>query len=584
MRRLLIKWQNGNIYDADIDDNTAIGIDFQCYDLKEPAKRKINISNNFSIPVTAKNKYIFGFPGNVHTSIDKVFEKKTCDYWIDNEQFIKDANIRIESVTDERINLICCQKNSFWDEIKTVNWLDFEIELLQWLIDQYSYPSQSSPLTGSIDDFVSLFVNNTEGLIIPFYFSSMYQTYTEKWSSDVILENHLHLALSYIYDDTEKGVTTYHVNGGHFACFVKTIFKFIEQKFSINLFANGGSFSGNIFDDDVLQLMLLPVRSIYYWNADTVHYLRSMNYDVEEPFPTMYVTFNHWPHKDVRHCDNKTVYDFVLSFFQHLNIIVEETDDGIKLRRFDDIMTKYGEVIDFSGLAQGEMTFKPYIDNSARNNYIKFKATFELGNEYANSKNIVCDNQMLDERTNIIEIDAYQPGQQYVIVEKESVPTDYYVPDLSTKESFKTFTFLIIDTVSEKYKYTKLRVYKKQFENVIETSNSYLLKLVQSLSLEDEYQLFESIYRQPRYFEVEKWLTLSDMRKFKYTNLYYFKELNGAYFINKISGFNPHESNAPTKLELIYVGNYQPQSEYITDYWVDGVEDIWTDGINDYYY
>ena len=40
---------------ADIDDKTAIGIDLQAYDFKDPGKLKVNVSNSFSIPATAVN-------------------------------------------------------------------------------------------------------------------------------------------------------------------------------------------------------------------------------------------------------------------------------------------------------------------------------------------------------------------------------------------------------------------------------------------------------------------------------------------------------------------------------------------------
>jgi hypothetical protein len=39
-----------NGQDIDIDEQTSIGIDIQCFDIKSPLQRKINISNSFTIP------------------------------------------------------------------------------------------------------------------------------------------------------------------------------------------------------------------------------------------------------------------------------------------------------------------------------------------------------------------------------------------------------------------------------------------------------------------------------------------------------------------------------------------------------
>ena len=48
-----------NGFDIDIDDETAIGITLQSYDIKEPSQRKVNITNSFTIPLTTNNNKIF---------------------------------------------------------------------------------------------------------------------------------------------------------------------------------------------------------------------------------------------------------------------------------------------------------------------------------------------------------------------------------------------------------------------------------------------------------------------------------------------------------------------------------------------
>ena len=49
-----------NGFDVDIDDSTAIGVTLQAYDIKDPSKRKTNITNSFTIPITSNNNKIFG--------------------------------------------------------------------------------------------------------------------------------------------------------------------------------------------------------------------------------------------------------------------------------------------------------------------------------------------------------------------------------------------------------------------------------------------------------------------------------------------------------------------------------------------
>lgn len=48
---------------ADIDESTAIGIDFQAYSVSEPAYQKCTVSNNFSIPKTNTNLKLINYTG-----------------------------------------------------------------------------------------------------------------------------------------------------------------------------------------------------------------------------------------------------------------------------------------------------------------------------------------------------------------------------------------------------------------------------------------------------------------------------------------------------------------------------------------
>ena len=88
--------------------------------------------------------------------------------------------------------------------------------------------------------------------------------------------------------------------------------------------------------------------------------------------------------------------------------------------------------------------------------------------------------------------------------------------------------------------------------------------------LSGEYYGLESILEYPVYYEVKKWLTLYDITELEFFKKYYIRELNGCFFLNKISGFNPEKSNEPTTIELIKVSDETPYTPYV-DFWVDGI-------------
>lgn len=56
---------------ADIDEKTAIGIDAQSYDVSNPSGRKVNVSNDFDIPLTSNNQKIIGYINNVQSEMKR---------------------------------------------------------------------------------------------------------------------------------------------------------------------------------------------------------------------------------------------------------------------------------------------------------------------------------------------------------------------------------------------------------------------------------------------------------------------------------------------------------------------------------
>ena len=124
-----------NGFDIDIDDETAIGITLQSYDIKEPSQRKVNITNSFTIPLTANNNKIFGYPANIQSTSKKIYEPLTADYWQDGYQLITKGIVRVDEVS-ERITLFLVQKLDLWDNLKLITWPQFAQEYIEWINPQ----------------------------------------------------------------------------------------------------------------------------------------------------------------------------------------------------------------------------------------------------------------------------------------------------------------------------------------------------------------------------------------------------------------------------------------------------------------
>lgn len=564
-----------NGIDIDIDDNTSIGITLQAYDIKEPGKRKITVSNTFTIPATAHNLAQLGFPGNAQADSTAMYDANTLDYWVENEQIIKSAKVRLEQVSGDRISLFCFQKPDIWDEMKKLKTKEFVEEILVWMKAEKGLPSEDSPYVGDFAALCNEYSVNTEGLILTLYFGNLFNFSLD--SGVTFLEVADNAATIYL----DYYLFLEHTLGGHWSIFAKTIFEFIEYKYSVKFYTEGGGFIGNIWDDPIALQMYTPFKNIMLFPKTITVPNIGDYYFLSADYATILDTDNFKPLNDIKDKDDKTLYDYVTAFFQHLNIIKDEIQvngvDVIALRRWDD-MEASSQIKDWSHkLSDKDRTFKPSVDGFSQNSYIKFKERFEGCDEERYSRIITSLNKGLDEKSDLFSIDAYVPA--FIRLGTSSD----IVPDLSSEESFKTFQFFVhagLTTSDVTVKFLFTDVFN------VQVTKSATLKLYKPAlyNLNSEYVLLNTAMQYPKFWEVECWLTMNDILKIEFWRKYYFRELNGCFFLNKISGFNPEKSKAPTKLELFKISDQVPEATDFLDFWVDGIDDPFTDGDGDYFY
>jgi hypothetical protein len=516
----LLKFNNVQI---DIDEQTAIGLDFQGYDVQDPGKRKVAVSNTFTIPKTSHNLKQIGHAGNPQSISLIAYNPIIVQYYNGNKQLIRNGSARITEVSN-RITLMVYEKATFWDLMNGFLWPNVQLEFLTWLQTTKSYPSATNPFVGTFQAFVEGYINTTEGLILPHYISNF-----ANYSPDELtyLEDTSNLWLKY---NTSGGIVA--GIGGHFCAYCKTLFEFIEYKYDVDFSVTSLTYDYNIFQDDIAKVMYVPARNISIQYTTTGFYFRV---DTESQF---------LPDKNTFDKESKSLYDFTKSFFQHFMAIIDKiptTDLSEKyiIRRGDELPN--APVIDFSeGLDHPtkEYPFKPILNNYKQTNYIKFSSIFPDGDKLRNSKKIVCHNRNLDAGTtddSLFTIDAYVPG--------EFVLGGDFTPDMSVNDSFKTFTFFISQGSAS--------ANIKAMENGDERTTAVVLNVAKLYSLASEYNVLASMATYPKFYTIKKWLTLNQIDRLVYFARYWVRDLNGYYFLNKVSGYNPQKSTEPTTIELI---------------------------------
>lgn len=538
-----------NNLDIDIDEKTAIGITFQAYDFKYPGKRKVKLSNSFSIPLTANNKSIIGWGNDVQTTDTTIYDSLSCDYWVNNEQLITNAVVRIDEITNSRIKMYVVNKDTFWDELQAYSWVDFQEEYEDWLIDQGEYflgfDGTPNYFTGTLADF---FANQYQGdrVLIPMYLGNFYQ-YNP---GSGYLETEDKIYMTYSAD-----------NGGHVCTYIKSIFEFIEYKFDVD-FLTSSTDTTIIWNDTYAPEVYIPLRDIAHVTNGTGgyawHVLRTNEYH---------------PYEVYNYAD-KSLYDLVVSYFQLFNVVLDEEVIGgvttISIRRFDDIEND-AEVVNFSDrIDLSKTSFKPRLSEYNQNNYIKYSSVYpNATSEYEGAKLIVCNNKNLDEKKDLFTIDAYYPDVLAASYGQSIV-------NLSTEESFETFPFLISNGTT-----TNAITLYEGTSNIVSAN----LELAQIYEISGEYIFIEDIAAYPKTYTIQKWLRINDIVNLEFFKQYYVRALNGSFFINKISGFNPEKSNKPTKIELVRVSDKVPKpiDAYEEDFFTDGAGTGFVDGAGNFF-
>lgn len=487
---------------VDIDDRTSIGINVQAYDVKKPGERKLNVSNNFTIPLTVNNNRICGFVGSAQSNSTVYYSSFKCEYNVDNYQLIKGI-VYITSVSD-RINCTIINRADVFQSLSEISWKDFQSDFIEWYQTEY--------FTGDYGSFVEQYINSTEGIHIPMYVGNLYEYDNSLESASKILLQYQNLATVGL--------------GGHICVYVKTIFEFIEYKYGVD-FGTSRSFDYNIFEDAFATKIYTPFRNIWINKSANLFWFQVVS------------TVPFLPEEDkFTDCENKTPLDFIRSFFQHFNCVVDFVNDKYYIRRFDDI--KNAEIEDFSLDIIGAYEFKPSITGYNQNNYIKFANVYDGGNPLTNSKYLKCFNKNINigsADSSLFDIEAYIGGQ--------FIAGGSTVTDLSKSEAIDSFTFLIDDiSISGNV--------NCMFDGII-FEHPTTIKVARHYSLDSEYNTLEEVIQYPKMYTIRKLLNIVDIHNIEFFKRYRVNELNGYFYINKISGFNPQRLDKASVIELINI-------------------------------
>lgn len=574
-------------YDVEIDDQTVIAINFQAFDFKKPEERLRSHTNNFSIPATAKNLQFLNFPNSknnlIITAPDRsIYNPILATYQLDNTIIFYKSSISIDEISNNRINITITDNNQkyrgidllksiYWDlNASSINTNSLVLLYLRYVKTNYinDLPLDDSKFTGTWLQFYTNYIANNTYMKVGSFVTNLFDV---KGDNDAIYEDLTNYRF-YLDSDSNDDNNGY---GARFCIKTDLLFYVInwyyqnyssgEFQFDVtNYIGNplSGEYSSGITNNYIFCPSILVYREnpqgggIYDWYFT----LRSVLDDESLHFAAM---------QDQTDKPNKTAYDLLICCCQKFNWFLKEDFDNqnnstinlYSLNKINDY--ENDNVVDWSSNFKSIKKFKPVFEKLYRDNYVGFKKIYE-GGTYKNGAYIIYSkNDNLDKEGVYNEINAYFPPIRYL--------TEFdVIPILNKNTAFDEFVFLS-GTGYEDY------FVSMYYGTEIVSATPFLISRdsINYLDWENTAKILEY----PRVFEIEKWITLDEIKNLNFFNQYYFEQLGGSFYINKITGYNPMKSYDATTLELIQVSRKIPNNNITQNAWTDGDDVEFTDGM-----
>ena len=573
-------------HDLDIDSKTAIGIDIQCTDLKEPGERKLKTSNSVTVPVTMRNKITLGIVGGVQSDMTRIYSPFSFSYYQGNDRLVSGAKLKIDSISD-RIAMSFTESTSFFDKIKELKGRQLFYDLHEWLRQNsstFNYYNEGVKSQRTLQETLTYFANTVNGVLLPFIYGNLYEqpwenvvsTVVEISPTDNFVESEVAgLRLNYprLKKEDTGTVIDYSkpiIQGSHFFIYAHTFVQFLQSNYGLSL-GVGESFGGNAWEDATFKKIIIPLtginlfRSSYSFDKEYYFGLTATNADLSYQLdPLSNVAVNTY-----------SAYDILMSLVRITSATIDATDEGYKFRRLDELEAK-GAILNWSGKldASKQFTIAPKIENYAQKSYIKYEKVDEGISEFSGAKTVICGNKNLALESELFKVKGFVP--------KIGVFKNEPVPLMTKAGAYTAPVFLFVQ--GKMSNATLVRHYFKDNYNISGSSATVLLNKVAVYSLAGEYKFLDKINAAPKLYKADLWLTGNDIRDLDNFTMVYVKELNGMFYVNKISGYNPDKSRAAISVELIRISDRTPVPPAELPYFLDGKGNVFTDSKGNYYY
>lgn len=533
---------------VDTDNNTAIGITYNGFDFSDSGKIHLTYSNSFTIPLTNKNRSVFGIVDNMgvnSNSVDsKLYDNFVCSLFVNGTKILN-GKIYVNKVSDGRIEVFILNNKDFTETMQDFSMFD----VTELLVNEINSDLNTSyPSGATFNNIIAWLASGSNDVWIPYTTGTLLKQYPYAKT-----DNDGGVTCGNLYEDTDNSndkeqynidnettITTEFVTDSKIVGDYKTGHIYINlYRILITVFNRFGfdiEFDNDIETDITKQFIRMPdvvlyknlITGYYNFRADSIYKCKIGG---EAGSVSKKLSF----------------LDLFKMICNEYCLVFDITNNVVSFHSFNDIKnivpgTYFNSVVNKRAFL---------IEGINKTNWIKYEKTGD-GNEYAGALQIICSNKNVSNSDNeLVSIKRFicgylvymYEGTNYINTETFSLNTS----DTSVNESFVM--------VQKDNTQTPFDVKIRRYLNGIKTETTVkLYKAVQTVvNNSGWWDLFKNNCLYPEEIELEAYIKPFELLNFRSFNLATFKTMPGVWYISNINGWNPLLDNGTVKVTAIRI-------------------------------
>ena len=529
-------------YNAEIDNDTAIGITIRGLDFDNPESLGLNYSSRFTIPSTVQNDKILGFADNVNQYTlnqgGKPYAYHGASIYIDGILAMK-GKLYVDGYSSGRYSVAIVDSRDLYDELESLDFINDDTCVTSIIADSVNQILDTSSID-DFDDLIGFCATGTNEIWMPYAAGTLFHQFPYEKVDD---DNVSTIADKYPEDGTcledyNKFVTEY-ITGSSVVGNYKTGHFYVNVKFMIETIYESMGVLIELPSDIPSDYLCLPDMIVYYDSVNQKYRFAAnttyrRNVGDNEPEPT-----------------DRNFLSFVKMYIAEYCMVVDSY--------FDTQSRKYKyEYNFFSGIAGSN---KIKLNQISKPDSVSYKMDIPqeswitystLGNENDSSSvggrlitsiNVSADKGGSD--TSLFTIDRYLAAYM-TYVDNDNV-TETKLLATNDPEISKQFVMVRRGSISP---YTVTVSRYNSVSNPVSVSVNLYTAVQATVGTEDYWDVYADIVYSPVRIGVEVAMDPSIMSGIKQFGTVSFSGLSGVWYVTEIGSYNPR-TDAKVKIQAV---------------------------------